>query len=152
MKENGIELTEAQEIQVKNDVSDMVASGIGTSIPIMLQILVTRQIPVGALGAIKKLPRYRAMANYLTSKGPAGKFALSLAENIAIGGTSFGLVKSDDIGVAMGVGEGSVGAVFDTFFPKSKAYYAIRSIFGAASARGINMGAYSIRVLGGGAG
>ena len=52
----------------------------------------------------------------------------------------------------MGVGEGSVGAVFDTFFPKSKAYYAIRSIFGAASARGINMGAYSIRVLGGGAG
>jgi len=152
MKENGIELTEAQEIQVKNDVSDMVASGIGTSIPIMLQIMLTRQIPVGALGAIKKLPRYRAMANYLTSKGTTGKFTLSLAENIAIGGTSFGLVKSDDIGVAMGVGEGSVAAVFDTFFPKSKAYYAIRSIFGAASARGINTGAYSLRVLGGGAG
>jgi hypothetical protein len=153
MKENGIELTEAQEIQIKNDISDMVASGIGTSIPIMLQIMLTRQIPVGALGAIKKLPRYRAMANYLTNKGgTAGKFALSLAENIAIGGTSFGLVKSDAIGVAAGVGEGGVGAVFDTFFPKSKAYYAIRSIFGAASARGINMGAYGIRVLGGGAG
>ena len=153
MKENGVELTESQETQVANDIEDMVLRGIGTSIPIMLQIMLTRQIPVGALGAIKKLPRYIALSNYLTSNlGATGKFTLSLAENIAIGGTSFGLVKSDAIGVAAGVGEGGVGAVFDTFFPKSKAYYAIRSIFGAASARGINMGAYGIRVLGGGAG
>tara|TARA_R100000654_G_scaffold12146_2_gene26371 strand:+ start:12110 stop:18961 length:6852 start_codon:yes stop_codon:yes gene_type:complete len=152
MKENGIELTESQLAEAENDISDMVASGLGTSIPIMLQIMITRQIPVGALGAIKQLPRYRAMANYLTSKGTIGKYALSLAENTVIGGTSFGLVKSDDISVAMGFGEGFVGGTFDTFFPKSKTYYAIRSIFGAASARGINTGAYSLRVLGGGAG
>ena len=52
----------------------------------------------------------------------------------------------------MGVGEGAAGAVFDTFFPKSKAYRILRSIFGDASARGINIGAYSVRVLGGGTG
>ena len=152
MQENGIEMTEDQIKQTTTDISDMVASGLGTSLPIMAQIMLTRKIPLSLIGKLRQTSRYKALTAYANSYGTTGKFALKLSEDILTGATSFGLVPSDNISVAMGVGEGTVGAVFETFFPQSKAYHIIRRAFESAGAKGINIGAYSIRILGGGAG
>ncbi len=152
MQENGIEMTEDQIKQTTTDISDMVASGLGTSLPIMAQIMLTRKIPLSLIGKLRQTSRYKALTAYANSYGTTGKFALKLSEDILTGATSFGLVPSDNISVAMGVGEGTAGAVFETFFPQSKAYHIIRRAFESAGAKGINIGAYSIRILGGGAG
>ena len=148
MKENGIELTESQLEQVRNDVSDMVAMGLGNSIPIMAQIMLTRNVPVAFLKSLKSSPRVMALANYLSSQGTPGKFALNLAKGTFTGAVSFGLAPSDKVSWQMGTAEGFVEA----FFPVTARYARLVKLMKAAKIgdKAMPIGLYSVRsVLGG---
>ena len=98
------------------DISEMAGMGAGASLPIMLELVGTRGMAGGGLKLLKlKSPRYMAMRNYL-SQTKAGKVAVGMGDDIAIGMVSFGMTTGDQVTWKHGLGEGFVEGVFNRIF------------------------------------
>jgi len=145
----GIELTDDQKAGGEISLNDMVAQGVGTTLPIMLEMMITMPIAGAGITKLLKIPKMVQLSTAAKST-PAGKFWFSLGEDMFKSSIAFEMTSGDQATWRMGAAEAGAETVFTKLFSKTPASKLLLNLYRSYGKTGVKLATIPTRIIGGG--
>ena len=145
----GIPLTEDQKKGGEITLNDMVAQGVGTTLPIMLEMIVTMPLAGAGLRTLTKVPAIKNVM--IASKSTdVGKFWWNFGESVAQGALAFEMTSGDQATWRMGAAEGATEQVMNSLFKKTPVTRTLLTLYRNLGKPGVKVATLPTRILAGG--
>ena len=145
----GIELTDDQKAGGEINLNDMVAQGVGTTLPIMLEMMITMPIAGAGITKLLKIPKMVQLSTVAKST-PTGKFWFSLGEDMMKSSIAFEMTSGDQATWRMGAAEAGAETVFTKIFTKTPASKLLLNMYKSYGKSGVKLATLPPRIIGGG--
>jgi hypothetical protein len=145
----GIELTDEQKVAGEISLNDMVAQGVGTTLPIMIEMIATMPIAGAGLKTLTKIPKINnAMLAAKSTK--AGAFWWDFSEQVVKGAVAFEMTSGDQATWRMGAAEGATEQMMNSLFKRTPVTRGLLTLYRNVGKRGVKVATLPPRILAGG--
>ena len=145
----GIELTDQQKVAGEISLNDMVAQGVGTTVPIMIEMIATMPLAGAGLKTLTKVPLIKnAMVAAKTTD--VGKFWWNFSENVVRGAVAFEMTSGDQATWRMGAAEGATEQVMNSLFKRTPVTRSLLTLYRSFGKPGVKVATLPPRILAGG--
>ena len=145
----GIELTQDQKDAGEINLNDMVAQGVGTTLPIMLEMLATMPIAGAGVAKLSKLPGAINLMNK-AKKTKVGTYWWKFAEDVVSGSIAFEMTSGDQATWRMGAAEVMAEKGMKGLFKRVPVATALMNIYKKYGQTGVKVATLPPRILAGG--
>jgi len=145
----GIELTDEQKAAGEISLNDMVAQGVGTTLPIMIEMIATMPIAGAGLKTLTKVPMIKNVM-VAAKTTDVGKFWWNFSENVVRGAVAFEMTSGDQATWRMGAAEGATEQIVNSLFKRTPVTRGLLTLYRNFGKPGVKITTLPPRILAGG--